>query len=66
MNAPQEYDLELWQGGMMVASAHGANFNDVYREIMHYAFVYAQDGPCTVKGIPDDKWAEVKSERTIA
>lgn len=62
MTDSREYDLEVWQGGQMVASAHGADFNAVHREALHYAFVYAQDGPVEIRGIPADKFEQVKAE----
>ena len=47
--------FELVQRGIIVASAHGEDVEALRREIMHYAMMYAQDGPCTVSGpLPDD------------
>lgn len=62
MTDPREYDLEIWQAGQMVASAHGADFDFVHREAMHYAFQYAQDGPVEIRGIPADKFDQVQAE----
>lgn len=50
-----EYDLEIWQGGVMVASAHGSDFERVHAEAMHYAMVYGQDGATEIRGIPIEK-----------
>lgn len=40
--------LELYQGGQMVAAVDAPK-SDALREIRHYAMMYAQDGPCTIK-----------------
>jgi len=40
---------ELWQDGVMVASVEGEP-EDARREILHYAMVYAQDGPVDIRG----------------
>lgn len=45
-----EYEFELWQDGMMVAEVAGDDLNSCRREIMHYAMMYAQDGPCQIRG----------------
>jgi hypothetical protein len=50
------YDLEVWQNGMMVAGASGDDFERVHAEAMHYAFIYGQDGPTEIRGIPIDKY----------
>ena len=41
----------LWQDGVMVASVEAATWEDAYREIDHYALMYAQDGPVTIRRI---------------
>ena len=40
---------ELWQDGMMVACVETSSRKDTEREINHYALMYAQDGPVTIK-----------------
>ncbi len=44
MEGEREIEIQVWQGGMMVASAHGKRAEAEW-EAMHYAAVYAQDGP---------------------
>lgn len=39
-----EFGFEVWQGGEMVASGSGYDREQVRREVMHYALVYARDG----------------------
>jgi hypothetical protein len=46
---PQEYTYELWQDGIMVAATSAATRKQAHDEIKHYAFMYAQDGPCQVR-----------------
>ena len=48
---PQEYRYELWQDGIMVAATAADSREDARKEIAHYAIMYAQDGPCTVREI---------------
>ena len=45
-----EYTFELWQNGVMVASVDGPSLDRARAEIMHYAAMYAQDGPCEIRG----------------
>jgi hypothetical protein len=40
---------ELWQDGKMVAVVECDDEETTKREIMHYAMVYAQDGPVDVR-----------------
>ncbi len=47
-----DYEYELIQGGIVVASVTAPCEEDALREIMHYAMVYAQDGPCMVRPTP--------------
>lgn len=56
-----DYNLEVWQGGIMVASAHGADFERVHAEAMHYAMVYSPDGQTEIRGIPMEKMDWLKS-----
>lgn len=41
-----KHDYELWQGGVMVAATCG---KDAHKQIMHYAWQYAEDGPVEVR-----------------
>lgn len=44
----KEFSFYLWQDGICVASVHGGDGGSAFGEIMHYARVYAQDGPVQV------------------
>lgn len=46
----REYEFELWQDGVMVAGVYSPDLERARAEIMHYAMVYAQDGPCEIRG----------------
>ena len=39
------YEFEVWQEGMVVATTSAADEDTALREAMHYAMMYAQDGP---------------------
>lgn len=41
-------DFEVWQDGMMVASASASDVTNAWREAIHYADVYGQDGPVEI------------------
>ncbi len=41
-------DFEIWQDGMMVAGASATDVADAWREAVHYAAVYGQDGPVEI------------------
>lgn len=43
-----EFSYELVQGGIVVAKVTAPCAEDGLREIMHYAMMYAQDGPVAV------------------
>lgn len=45
-----DYSFELWQDDIMVASVDSSNLKMARQEIMHYAMMYAQDGPCEIRG----------------
>lgn len=45
--------FKLIQNGITVAEVSGADRDECLREIMHYAMMYAQDGPCSVRGASD-------------
>lgn len=47
-----EISYDLIQNGVVVASVSGTDPDRVRAEIMHYAMMYSEDGPCTIKG-PD-------------
>ena len=44
------FAFELWQGGILVAEVEASTLDQARREIMHYAVVDAQDGPCQIRG----------------
>lgn len=48
---PQECTFELLHGGITVASVSGFDRRQCFSEIMHYAMMYAQDGPCVVREV---------------
>jgi hypothetical protein len=50
---PQEYEYQIVQDGIVVASAWGRNRARVLAEISHYAAQYAQDGPVELRMKPD-------------
>jgi hypothetical protein len=41
----KEYRLSVWQEDVEVAAVSGPDFDRVHADAMHYAMVYAQDGP---------------------
>ena len=41
-------EFEVWQDGMPVASASASKVSDAWREAIHYAAVYGQDGPVEI------------------
>lgn len=41
-------DFEVWQDGMMVASASATSVANAWREAVHYAGQYGQDGPVEI------------------
>lgn len=55
------FRLSVWQDDIEVAAVSGHDFECVYREAMHYQFVYSQDGPTEMKGIPRDKIDWIKN-----
>lgn len=46
------FTFEVWQDGIMVASASANDKERARREAMHYLMQYAQNGPATLCG-PD-------------
>jgi hypothetical protein len=50
------HSFRLKQDGVVVAEVSGADRQACFREIMHYALVYGQDGPCTVEGVSPEDW----------
>ncbi len=52
---PQEYEFEVVQDGMVVASAWGRDKARVLAEASHYAAMYAQDGPVELRIKPDKR-----------
>lgn len=61
MDKGKSYRLSVWQDGIEVAAVIGNDFERVYADAMHYAFVYGQDGPVEIKGIPPDKMSRLAS-----
>lgn len=55
MKKKPEYKLLIWQNGEWCAGVSGPDFKRVHAEAMHYAFMYGQDGPTEIRGIPADK-----------
>lgn len=50
---PSEWGFTVTQEGQVVAEGEGPDEADARREAMHYAIMYAQDGPeVTVEIIP--------------
>ena len=47
MNDKINARFELWQHGFCEAATEGPQ-GFAYKEIMHYAMVYGQDGPVTI------------------
>ncbi len=45
----KEYEAEVIQDGIAVASVVGADLPTVHREIMHYWMQYQQDGPAKIR-----------------
>jgi hypothetical protein len=41
-------DFEVWQDGMMVASAGASDVSRAWGEAVHYAAMYGQDGPVEI------------------
>lgn len=51
------HSFVLRQDGLIVAEVHGNNREACFREIMHYAVVYSQDGEkCTIEGVEQADW----------
>lgn len=46
----KDFEFELWQDGIMVASVSAPNYDDAKREILHYSVMYGQDGPVEIRG----------------
>jgi hypothetical protein len=45
----RSYLAKLIQNGIVVAEVEAPTLAEAEREIMHYAMIYAQDGPVIVK-----------------
>ena len=52
---PREYEYQVVQDGIVVASAWGRNQGAVLAQAAHYAALYAQDGPVTLRIKPDKR-----------
>lgn len=46
----RRYRFQLWQDGIEVAGVDAPDLDSARREIMHYAMMYGQDGPCEIRG----------------
>ncbi len=53
----KDADYRLMQGGIQVARVTGPE-PGAWNEILHYASVYAQDGPCTIERKGNHGWTE--------
>ncbi len=49
------YDLEVWQGGLGVATAWDYDFSEAFAMIMDYAREFAKEGEIKITGIPADQ-----------
>lgn len=49
----ERYSFEIVQDGIAVVVGGGNDLDDVRREMLHYAMIYLQDGPITIKGSPE-------------
>jgi hypothetical protein len=47
----REFEFGVFQGGIMVASAGSRNRDEAFKEAMHYAAIYSQDGPVIVREV---------------
>jgi hypothetical protein len=58
--------IDIVQDGLVVASVEGQNETSVMTEAMHYAFVYGQDAPVKIEGLPPGmraKWTATTTDR---
>lgn len=51
----REYEYQVIQDGIVVASAWGRDHDAVLSQAAHYAALYAQDGPVTLRIKPDKR-----------
>lgn len=68
MSDVREYEFEIEQDGMVVASGSGSDRDRIRSMAMHYALMYAQDGPVTMR-IADSRFlaappTPARAERT--
>lgn len=47
----KDYEFELWQGGIVVASVSAPSREEAEDEINHYAMMYRQDGPVEIREV---------------
>lgn len=52
MSERRAFEFEVVQDGVVVASGCASTWAEAEREAMHYAMMYAQDGPVTVRFPP--------------
>lgn len=48
-----EWEFEIWQDGMAVASGCGPDKDQMWAEARRYAWTYAQDGPVELRFGPE-------------
>lgn len=56
-----EHTFSLRQDGMIVAEVSGPDRERCLSEILHYAMVYGQDGPCEIVGVSPEDWSAIKA-----
>lgn len=57
--ARPEHTFRLKQDGLIVAEVFGGDRQQCFADILHYAMVYWQDGPCTIEGVNQEDWDAV-------
>lgn len=65
MSTPADHSFRLRQDGTIVAEVYGTDREECFREIMHYAMVYGQDGPCTIEGVEQADWDAWNTPREL-
>ena len=61
----KRYRFQLWQDGIEVAGVDAPTLEAAQREIMHYAMVYAQDGPVEIRGKDMSGFRETFKANTV-
>jgi hypothetical protein len=60
---PQEYEFQVVQDGIVVASAWSRDRERALAEAAHYAAMYAQDGPVILRIKPDKRKRRTPPQR---